>query len=123
MNRHQKSGDKWQSDAVQNVEPKQCAFSDEAAAQKAETRITGACYKADVAQFQQRGTRSFRSGEWSCTSHIASYRNSPDRKLIPRQQISGEAQQQRQYKKNDTNVPVELAGRFIGPRHEDAEHV
>ena len=55
--------------------------------------------------------------------HVAADGDGPDRQLIPRQQVAGEAQQHRQHQQDDADDPVELARRLVGAGQEDAHHV
>ena len=57
------------------------------------------------------------------SSHVATHGDSPDGELIPRQQVPGKTQQQREHEKNHADVPVELAWRLVRTRHENAIHV
>ncbi len=56
-------------------------------------------------------------------SNVRSDRDGPERQLIPGQQVSGIAEQQRDQQKNDANHPVELARRPIRSAVEHTEHV
>ena len=47
----------------------------------------------------------------------------PVGKLVPRQQVAGERQRQRQQKQHDAQRPVEFAGRLVGRRVKCAAHV
>ena len=55
--------------------------------------------------------------------HVRADRYRPDGQLIPREQIAGEGQQQREDQQCHPNHPVKLTGGLIRPGHEDAEHV
>ena len=64
---------------------------------------------------------------WPTTGRVAgdagADRNGPIGKLVPRQQVTGEGQRQRQQKQHHAQHPVELARRFVGAGVEDAAHV
>src|SRR5437867_9427702 len=116
MDSHQEPGYQWQSDTVKNVEAKQRRFADETTAQQGKTRVTLIIDEGDITQFQKSGTRTLVSSERRGTSHIAAHSDRPDGELVPRQQIAGKAQQQRQNEKDHADIPVELARRIVGAR-------
>ena len=123
MNRHQHGNDQRQADAVQHVESQQRAFADERAAEQREPRVVGRVNQRDVAQPQQRCAGTFVTEERRRARHARTDGDRPDRELIPREEIAGERQQQRQHEHDDADRPVELARRLVRPGHEDAEHV
>ncbi len=51
------------------------------------------------------------------------HRDRPDRQLVPREQVAGERQAERQEQQDDPDHPVELARRLVGARVEDTSHV
>ena len=55
--------------------------------------------------------------------HVGAHRDRPQRQLVPRQQVAGERQQQREREQDDPDHPVELPGRLVGPVVEDPRHV
>src|SRR5579872_4304650 len=61
--------------------------------------------------------------EWYGGSDVRSNRDGPVSQLIPRQQVSGIAEQQGYKKKDDADDPIELARRTIRPAIENFEHV
>src|SRR6185369_9529218 len=97
VNRHQKPCNQWQSDAVQHVESKQGALPDKSSAEQTESRVAGIRHQTNIAKREQRRSGPFISQEWRCASHVASDGDGPHCQLIPRQQITSEAEQQRQH--------------------------
>src|SRR4051812_46769911 len=55
--------------------------------------------------------------------HVRAHGDGPQGQLVPRQQVAGEAEQQRERQQDDADDPVELSGRLVGPVVEDAGHV
>src|SRR5215469_13166760 len=58
-----------------------------------------------------------------CARHVRSHSDSPEAKLIVRQKISGEREQQRENHEQYADAPVEFARTLVRAGHEDAEHV
>ena len=55
--------------------------------------------------------------------HIGTNRDRPDGQLIPRQQVPGKGEQERQEQQNDTDNPIEFSWRFVTARQEHSIHV
>ena len=55
--------------------------------------------------------------------HVGTDRDGPDGQLIPRQQVAGERQQEREQQQDDADHPVELARRFVTAGEKHAIHV
>ena len=123
MDSHQEPGYQRQADTVKNVEAKQRRFADETTAQQGKTRVTLIIDEGDITQFQKSRTRTLVSSERRRASHIAAHSDRPDGELVPRQQIAGKAQQQRQNQQDDADSPVEFSRRLVTPRQENAVHV
>ena len=55
--------------------------------------------------------------------HVRAHGDGPQGELVPRQQVAGERQQQRERQQDDADHPVELPRRLVGAVVEDARHV
>src|SRR6185312_10421612 len=56
-------------------------------------------------------------------SQVRAYGDSPDCDLVPRQEITGEAQEQSNKEKSNANHPVEFSGGLVRTMIKDANHV
>src|SRR5437868_13405014 len=112
MDGHQEARHQRQSNTVKNVKPKQRRLTDKTSAEQSKSRITLVVDKRNISQLQESRTRSFITRKRRGSGHVAAYRDCPDGQLIPRKQVTSEAQQQCQYEKNDADIPIELARRF-----------
>ena len=64
-----------------------------------------------------------KSEEGRGAGHVRTDRDRPDRQLIPRQQVAGEREQQRQHQQDHADDPVEFARRLVAAGEEHAVHV
>jgi len=80
---------------MKHVEAQQCIPADEPAAEQQKARIGAGVDERDITHLEKRRTGAFVTHERGSTSHVAAHRDGPDGKLVPRQQVAGEAQQQR----------------------------
>src|SRR6185437_2201489 len=106
-----------------HVEPQQRVAAHEASAQQYESRVRAGMDEGDITHFQEARTRPFMPEERRSAGHITADRDGPDSQLIPRQQIAGETQQQRQNKQDDADPPIEFSGWLVTAGEEDAIHV
>src|SRR5262249_415404 len=97
---------------------KQRAFTNKSSAEQSETRIACIVDKRYVAELEKSGSGTLMSGKRCRTSHVAADGDRPNCQLIPRQQVTGEAQQQRQTEQAFADMPVELPRRLIRTGHE-----
>src|SRR5205809_230501 len=77
----------------------------------------------NVADPEQTRTGALMAHEGMGPGHVAADRDSPDRQLIPGEEITGEAEKQRQYQQDDTHPPVKFAWRFVTAGQKDTIHV
>ena len=70
-----------------------------------------------------RSEGSFVAEPRRSTGHVRAHGDGPEAELIVGQQISREAQQQRQHEKKHADAPVELARRLVAARQHHAEHM
>src|SRR5947209_20527256 len=108
---------------MQDVEAQQRGGTDGPAAYEGEAGIVTRMDESYVPEFYEPRHGALISRAGCGARHVRADRDRPDRELIPRQQISGERQEQRQDEEDDADVPVELAWRLVRAGHEDAEHV
>src|SRR5688572_24864252 len=120
---HQERRDERDPDAVEDVEAKERACSDEPAAQEREARVVRGRDELDVSDLEQTGPRSFDPEERRRRRHVRPDRDRPDRQLVPGKEVAGEREEERQHEQDDADDPVELARRLVRAGHEDAEHV
>src|SRR5579862_766311 len=117
MHRHEQAGDQWNEDAVQNVESQQGMRADLATTEQEGARVVNGIHADQLVE------RTFVSQQRGGTTHVRAHGHCPDRQLIPRQQVPGETEEQREDQQDDTDDPVEFAGRLVGTGQEYAEHV
>ncbi len=105
------------ADAVPDVGAQQRVGIHDRAAQQAEAHVV------EWRHAQLRAERAVVAEQRRGARHVRAHRDRPEAELIVGQQISGEAEQQRQHQQQHAHHPVELARLLVRPGEEHAEHV
>src|SRR3990172_1446174 len=100
---HEDGGDQRECDDVEDIEPQQRVLADLEAAEQED--LAGDVEQGGVAR------------------HVRADRDRPVGDLVPRQQVAGERQHDREEQQDDADDPVELARRLVGAVVEDPHHV
>src|SRR2546429_3032055 len=115
---HEETRDQRDEDAVEDVEAEQRVWTDLAPAEEEGARVVDVVEARDqlvagplVAEDRRRA------------AHVGADGHRPDGQLVPRQQVAGEREQQRQHEQDHADHPVELARRLVRAGQEHAEHV
>ena len=103
MDRDQEAGREWQRDDVQHVETQQCVRPELVSAEDEE--------------------RGFRADDRRRVRDLVTDGHRPERELVPRKEVAGVRQQDREREEERANDPVELARRLVRAGVEDADHV
>src|SRR5882762_6699190 len=117
MHNHEDQRDDGNADAMPDVGAEERVGVDDGTAEQA---------KADVvvrSHAHLRAERSFVSEKRCGAGHVGAYGDGPEAELIVGKQITREGEQQRQHKKDHTDVPIELARLFIRAGEKHAKHV
>ena len=77
---------------------------------------------ADLEAAQQQAVDR-RVEQRRVAAHVRADRDRPERDLVPRQQVAGEAEHDRAEEQDHADDPVELTRRLVGPVVEDPHHV
>src|SRR5712692_11204687 len=115
---HEDAGHERDAHAVEHVEAQERALADEAPAEEGEARVGPRVHHLHVAQSQELRAGALVPEHRRSAGHVRADGDGPDRELVPRQQVPGEGEEQGQHEEDDADVPVELAGRLVGPGHE-----
>ena len=92
-----------ENDAMKNVEAKERIFGDDVAAEEKEADLL--------------------ADEGSFLRHVRAHRDSPERELVPGEEVARVREKKRHDEEHDSHDPVELTRRTVGAVVEDPEHV
>ena len=83
---------------------------------------TEQCFGPDFGTAKQHET-NLRTDDRRIAHHVGSYGNGPQCKLVPRQQVTGERQEQCEREQDNADYPVEFAWCFVCAMVKNARHV
>ena len=90
--------------------------ADDASSQQGKTNVAARSHELKISDFQELRSRSLMPHQRRRAGHIRAHGDRPDRELVPRKQIAGKAQQQRQDQEEHAHDPVEFPRRLVAPR-------
>ena len=108
---------------MQHVKPVERFFTDESGTEQAEAGVGAVGDHVDAADREQLLPRPLVAEDRRRAGHVRPDRDGPDGKLIPRQQIAREGEEQREQQQNHADHPVEFPRRLVTAGEEDAIHV
>src|SRR5262245_61897750 len=110
---HQDRRDDGDRDAVEDVEAQQRLPADEPPAEERVADVVARVDERDPVHVEEVAERALVPDARVRAGHVRADGHGPDRELVPRQEVAGEGEEQRQHEQHDADAPVELPRRLV----------